>query len=208
MPDYLLNGRCVAVLFAFAVSLAGCATTPGINTKPAPIATKTHVIGRWRKTLDMEIMVVANRTGGTLAAGDTGWCIVSLLNISDRPMDFHTIVFSGIASPEQIPSAVSFTGYHGLGIASLAVKWVGDGATGQWQSLAPPDGTVSLPPGHATAMARLIKAPKTPGVYNLHVRLDNTDAVRADETCGNPSPTFPGGVVRLEAITTVIITKR
>jgi hypothetical protein len=175
---------------------------------PTPELTKTHVIGRWKEGLNMEISAVTDRTGGVLAPGDTGWCFVSFYNTSDEPIEFDTALFCGAGSPAQTASAFYDSYYHGVGIASLTARWVNGSTVGQWQTLAPPDGPVKLAAGESKLLVRRIQAPETAGGYNLHIRLDTTAPFEAATTLGNARILPPDMIVRMEAVTKATITKR
>jgi len=136
--------------------------------------------------LKMRIRLVANGVGGTLAPGEVGWCVLSFRNISKEAIRFPTLMFSGEADYKRTPSAVRYMSYRGIGVATLAARWSNDHTTGKWQRLAPPDSPVALAPNpdEMSYFARLIKAPKNPGIYQLTVRLDTIDAARAMRTRG------------------------
>jgi hypothetical protein len=191
----MLNCRNFISLVVLAFLLAGCAKAPEVNTMPDPFSISARLPDQFdgvppdpydgvqripKGSLRMQIKLVASRAGGTLAPGDLGWCVVELRNLSDKEITLHTVVFTGKVDTERTPSAVGgMTGYHGIGVAALAAKWSTERTSGQWRRLAPPDGPIILPPGKLMEFARLIQAPKSPGVYNLNLRLNTADAARA-----------------------------
>ena len=163
--------------------------------------------GRWNRSLDMRIKLIASRIDGALVPGEHGWCVVSLHNTSKQVITFRTVVFSGKGDAEQTPSAIGFSGFHGIGVAALTARWFIDrapdflGLGGEWQTLAPPDNPVTLAPGEIVEFARLIQAPTEPGVYTLRVRLDTRDAARASRTANDTTPDEP---FCLEAVSTKV----
>jgi len=171
-----------SIVLVAAVLAGGCSATPGVKRVAKPITTATRPTYSSNGDLEMQVDLVANRQGDALGAGERGWCILSLRNTSDRPLAFRTVVFAGKVDGPRTPSAVSVSWYSGVGIARLCVAWSNDDGISEWQEVPPPDNPVTVAPNRLLTIARLIQAPKAPGVYTLHVRLTTADAVRAQYT--------------------------
>jgi hypothetical protein len=189
----------VAVFLSVGVmSAAGCAPSGGIRSgegvrteaEPYTIDPKSGLLifPSWKGALTMEVELVSDLQGNRLAAGETGLCVLMLRNISTSPIDIRTVSFSGKADVFHSPSTCPDTSYTGIGIAEFSFSWSMNGAPGEWQKLAPPDDPINLAPDRIRYVARFIRAPKVPGVYELRVRLNTTGAVRALLTRNNVAP--------------------
>lgn len=163
--------------------------------KPSPAAPD-------KAPIRMKLDLVAGRDGGKLRAGEVGWVRFSIYNVSGLRVLIPMALMSAKAADDRPrPSKWDDSFYSGFGVASLqyAFTRAGDNRPLQWTIIPPPDDPLEIDAGEAKRIWRLVTAPKEPGVYELHLKLNNAKAVEAVRSYNNPPIIQPTEALTVES---------